>query len=307
MSKETELVQEQSQEQTVVPSGNPQEILDDVFNINPDNPFTKESVLDEAPIQETTEGTLDTNNQQNDNSHRYWQSQHDKKQAELDEIKSKYADMEEIIPIARHIKRNPELLNVDKETKTEEKALPEVVKPEKPVRPSDFSRSEAMADPDSASAKYLDAQDDYVTSMSEYMLEKETRREQLIQKQQEQNAVIQRDQQTLSDLTSKHGYTPDLANDFMQTMKDPQSLSLDNLVKLHKLNIGMNTTEGTPQQVSPQAQQKQQVMEARQPKAQIPKPIGVTPGQSIQSSTKRTEDNMMDIMMNNHKKDNPFQ
>lgn len=306
MSKETEILQENSQDQTVESSDMQQGVLEDVFNLKSDNPFiNEEQVTPENVLENAPESALDNNNQQDDTQYQYWQSQHDKKQAELDALKTQYADMDDIIPIARHIKRNPEVLNnLSKETNTEA-PLPELVKPERPVKPGNFSRSEAMADPDSLSAKYLDSQDDYVSSMSEYMLEKETRRETISRQMEQKQMAFNKQQETLGALTSKFGYTPELANDFMDTMSSPESLSLDNLVKLHKLNIGMSTKEGN--QVSPQAQQKQKTMQSRAPKLSIPKPIGVQPGQSVQSSTKSTENNMMDNMINSHKKQNPFQ
>ena len=40
--------------------------------------------------------------------------------------------------------------------------------PERPSRPRNFSRSEAYSDPDSESARYLDAQDDWRAEMDEY-------------------------------------------------------------------------------------------------------------------------------------------
>jgi len=48
-------------------------------------------------------------------------------------------------------------------------------------------------------------------------------------------------------------------------------------------------------------------MQSRAPKLTIPKPIGVQPGQSVQSPKQSTENNMMDSMIANHKKQNPFQ
>jgi len=306
MSKETEILQENSQDQTVESSDMQQEVLDNVFNMKSDNPFIKgEQVTAENILTDTSESANDNINQQNDTQYQYWQSQHDKKQAELDALKTQYADMDEIIPIARHIKRNPDVLkSLSQETK-QEAPLQELVKPEKPVKPVHFSRSEAMADEDSPSAKYLDSQDDYVSSMSEYMLEKEERRDMQSRQLQDKQNAMTKQQETLGALTGKFGYTPELANDFMETMNSPESLSLDNLVKLHKLNIGMSTNTGN--QVSPQAQQKQQTMQSRAPKLTIPKPIGVQPGQSVQSPKQSTENNMMDSMIANHKKQNPFQ
>jgi len=42
-------------------------------------------------------------------------------------------------------------------------------KPVKPSKPADFDRSEALTDPDSASAKYLARQESYLEAMSDYV------------------------------------------------------------------------------------------------------------------------------------------
>ncbi len=114
---------------------------------------------------------------------------------------------------------------------------------------------------------------------------------------------MQRDQAVITDLQSKYNYTPQEANDFMSKMTSPDSLSLDNLVKLHQMDMNVGSQE--IQQVSPQAQEKQALMQSRQEKLSIPKPIGVQPGASRQSS-KTVEDQLMDSMVTTYKKKNPF-
>ena len=86
-------------------------------------------------------------------------------------------------------------------------------------------------------------------------------------------------------------------------MSSPESLSLDNLVQLHKMRTGNAPQEFT--QVTPQAQEKAALMSNRQEKLSIPKPIGVQPGASRQSS-KTVENQMMDSMVADFKKKNPF-
>jgi hypothetical protein len=121
--------------------------------------------------------------------------------------------------------------------------------------------------------------------------------------QQEQEALV-RDQKVIRDLQSKYNYTPEQANDFVTQMSSPESLSLDNLVQLHQLRQNKGSQQVT--QITPEAQQKAAVMNQRNEKLSIPKPIGVQPGASDQSPTKNIEDKMMDAMINNLNKRNPF-
>ena len=81
-------------------------------------------------------------------------------------------------------------------------------------------------------------------------------------------------------------------------------MSLDNLVKLHKINQQPDSSQ-TITQVNDAALQKQANMMQQQSKLSIPKPIGVKAGVNVQSS-KKSEDKMMDSMIQNFNKKNPF-
>jgi hypothetical protein len=138
----------------------------------------------------------------------------------------------------------------------------------------------------------------YMESMDQ---QREVKMQQTLQEQQQ----VVRNQKVISDLQTKYSYTPDQANDFIQQMSKPDSLSLDNLVKLHKMNTGQTPAPQQVEQVTPEAQMKQNIMNQRQEKLSIPKPIGVQPGANVQSS-KSVEDQMMDSMIGRYKKKNPF-
>jgi hypothetical protein len=127
---------------------------------------------------------------------------------------------------------------------------------------------------------------------------------QTMTKQQQQQEAVARDQKVLTDLQSNYNYTPEQANDFVAQMSSPDSLSLDNLVQLHQLKMNNGSQQVT--QITPEAQQKAAVMNQRNEKLSIPKPIGVQAGASDQSPTKNIEDKMMDSMIGNFNKRNPF-
>jgi hypothetical protein len=220
----------------------------------------------------------------------YWQSQADKRAAEVDMLKSQMAE------VMAKVSQPTEAAPVERETVLE--------KPVKPSKPADFDRSEALTDPDSASAKYLAKQESYLEAMSDYVASSNERVMQTMTKAQQEQEAVARDQKVMRDLQSKYNYTPEQANDFVAQMSSPDSLSLDNLVQLHQLR--MNTGSQQVTQITPQAQQKAAVMNQRNEKLSIPKPIGVQPGASDQSPTKNVEDKMMDAMISNFNKRNPF-
>ena len=220
----------------------------------------------------------------------YWQSQADKRAAEVDLLKSQMAE------VMTKVSQPTQAAPVEKETVLE--------KPVKPSKPADFDRSEALTDPDSASARYLAKQESYLEAMSEYVATSNERVMQTMTKAQQEQQAIARDQKVMTDLQSKYNYTPQQASDFVAQMSSPDSLSLDNLVQLHQLKMNSGSQQVT--QITPEAQQKVAVMNQRNEKLSIPKPIGVQPGASDQSPTKNIEDKMMDAMIGNFNKRNPF-
>ena len=284
----------QEQETNPIVDSNPtqNDIFDEVFNMKSDDPFEANAgsqVTEEPAVESEPGSTQPVVDAKSDSSQfEYWQSQADKRSQELGAVKQELETMK-----AQVLKQEEA-----KETKQE------LVKPQKPSRPSDYNHSEALADPDSPSAKYLNDKDAYMEQMNDYILERDSMRDAEIVAAQKQQAALQQEKETLSVLQSKYGYTPELAQNFMESMSSPESLTLDNLVKLHQLNIGANAQQAT--QVSPQAQQRQATLEQRQGKLGIPKPIGVQPGASVQSPKTSTEDELMNAMIGDHKKVNPW-
>ena len=264
---------------------------DDIFNEIFGQAQEQVAPVSQEVVQSETAETQITEEPKNDPSQfQYWQSQADKRQAEVDMLKSQMAD------VMTKVGQPATAPNVEKETVLE--------KPVKPSKPADFDRSKALTDPDSTSAKYLARQESYLEAMSEYVANSNERVMQTMTKAQQEQEALVRDQKVIRDLQSKYNYTPEQANDFVTQMSSPESLSLDNLVQLHQLRMSKGSQQVT--QITPEAQQKAAVMNQRNEKLSIPKPIGVQPGASDQSPTKNIEDKMMDAMINNLNKRNPF-
>jgi hypothetical protein len=232
---------------------------------------------------------------EDDTQFQYWQSQTDKKQAEIDELKGQVSDLIQAVKSPASAQANT--VGAEKETET----LQRPVKPKKPVN---FDHSEALTDPDSDSAKYLAAKDGYVEELSDYMLAVEEQRNVEL----EQAKAIQRksaqEQELMTDLQANYNYSPAEAKDFLKKMTAPESLTLDNLVKLHRMDL--NEGQQTIAQIDTQSMEKQATMSSRQQKLSIPKPVSVQPGVNVQSSRKTAENTMMDSMLTDYKKRNPF-
>ena len=291
---ESNTLQEQGQEQIADSNPTQEDIFEEVFNLGNADPFVQEEAIssEEPIVQDEPSSTPDSVKAKEDDSQfQYWQSQADKSSQEVNALK------QEMDALRSEVSKQA---NVQKETKVE----PTLVKPEKPVKPTDYDYSDALADPESSSAKYLADKENYMDGMSDYLMKQDDLRQQSLNAQAEKQMAKQQHQDTLSELQTRHGYSLEQANDFIKEMSSPDSLSLDNLVRLHQLNMNVDSTQVT--QITPEAQTKVNQMKQRGEKLSIPKPIGVQQGSSVQSPNKSVEDAMMDSMIDDFNKTNIF-
>ena len=96
-----------------------------------------------------------------------------------------------------------------------------------------------------------------------------------------------------------YGMNDNEAKDFMSKMSDPNSITIDNLVQLYRLqNSGAQTQEvsPTPSQAFTQTKNAQQV----------PSPMGVMPSGQSNNDARSFEDKMMDTMIGNFDSKNPW-
>lgn len=285
------VIDEQGNNSIVDSTPNQEDIFDEVFNMKSDDTFnasmdtqvTNEPTVTNEPL--STQPVADAKS--DPNQFEYWQSQADKRNQEIGAMKQEL-----------------ETMKAQSSTKEKVAETTQVVRPVKPAKPTDYNHSEALADPESSSAQYLEQNQSYLELMNDYILERDEVRDTEIANAKQQQQALKQQQSTINNLQAKYGYTPEMASNFMETMSSPQSLSLENLVKLHQLNIGANAQQAN--QVSPQAQQRQTQMKQRQDKLGIPKPIGVQPGVSVQSPKVSNEDELMNAMIGDHKKVNPW-
>ena len=269
----------------------------------------EETPQEGVPSQETTEtpveqpqGEAPYQAKKDDKRFEYWQSQADKANGQLAQQQQKIEQMQSHInqPQAPQQAQQPV-----------EEFPPS---PDKPNRPSRFSRNEAYDDPDSPSAQYLDELDNWRDDMNEYnqlrnqydnamMQEKfDNVQRERVRDVQRQQAIQQQNQQMVEVrelVTGHHGLTQEQATDFITKMSDPDSVSIDNLVKLYLMEQGQgNPQTGTTSQPSETFQQTQRAQ-------QVPSPMGTMPSsgnQPVQSD----ENQIMDSMIGNWKAKNPW-
>ena len=98
----------------------------------------------------------------------------------------------------------------------------------------------------------------------------------------------------------EHGLTPEEAGEFMQTMSRPESLTIDNLVQLYRLQKG----SGQPVAQTPPPGPSDTFNQQSRAQA-VPSPMGVLPAQQNES-TVSAEDSIMDSMISGYKKNNPW-
>lgn len=172
--------------------------------------------------------------------YQYWQSQHDQLKNKYEQLESEY----------RAIKQQAEARS--NEPEPEEEVFPDPPPP--PQKPYGYSYQEAMSDPSSDSARYMIALSEYNQNMNQYNLLRtqwvEARNQERLEafKQQseaEKKAMEQRSQmseqvnQVISTVQQKFGVDYNVALDFVNTMSDNSSITIDNLFELYKMKKGI--------------------------------------------------------------------
>jgi hypothetical protein len=172
--------------------------------------------------------------------YQYWQSQHDQLKNKYEQLESEY----------RAIKQQVEAKS--KEPEPEEEVFPDPPPP--PQKPYGYSYQEAMSDPSSDSARYMIAMSEYNQNMNQYNLLRtqwvEARNQERLQAFKEQSeaekkAMQQRSQMSeqvnrvISTVQQKFGVDYNVALDFVNTMSDNSSITVDNLFELYKMKKGI--------------------------------------------------------------------
>ena len=203
-----------------------------------------------APVEGQTQPDGSTYQAKNDDKRfEYWQSQASKLQNQVSEMQSK-------MPLIEHLERNPQLMQqqqAPQQAPVEQEVEDFPPPPDKPARPRTFSREAAYTDPQSESAGYLDAIEDWRDNMDEYndlkseyesakveeyMQQQEAMRQQMMQRQQAETAQRQQVDEVNQYVQGHYGMTANEAQEFIHEFSDPKSVSMDNLVQLYRFKRG---------------------------------------------------------------------
>ena len=263
------------------------------------NPQNQEQVNAQEE-QTQTESNVDPNDA---NRYQYWQSQAMKAQNELQNLQTQWGPVVQQATLnAQQAQAAPNATTQD----VQEEQFPEP--PVKPTKPRTFSRTEALEDPSSDSAKYLDEVDawrdeidDYNNLKSDYqaavMEEKlaniENERARAMEIAKKQNAEREQLSKIHNHVTQKYGFDADTAAKFVKWGSRPENLSMDNLVQLYRIQNGQGTVENLGA-VKPPSENFKQVARA----AEVKSPMGVMPAQTNTPHPKDPGAGLMEGLIN---------
>jgi len=265
------------------------------------------------PVQEQNFTNNEVNPEDNDQvRYQYWQSEAAKLKNQLDQVK-------EYTPMVDYLRSNPEAVqsitpggNAPAEaapTSQEQAEFPPP--PAKPEQPRGFSRDEAMADPSSESAMYLDDVEKWRDDMMQYnslasqyeiatMRESYNKKIEGLEKAEQDRTRAVQQRQEMNDVRSFVASNYDLGDkldDFITTMNDPKSLNMDDLVGYYKYKQGL-----APSSAQAPTNQPSNAFRQVQRAQSVPQPMGVQPAQS--NAPSNPQDSFMDAIVNTEKNTN---
>tara|TARA_R100000781_G_scaffold114966_1_gene88159 strand:- start:1011 stop:1958 length:948 start_codon:yes stop_codon:yes gene_type:complete len=239
--------------------------------------------------------------------YQYWQSQADKEKNENTHLRNELNQMKgQMNAIAGQQQQAAQ------QPVQEEMEFPPP--PERPQKPGGYNREEAYSDPSSASAQYMDNLENWRDDMDEYNQAKfnytqvatqerlQQMEERRVQEQRVREARVQQQRQMTQlrqHVATNYSMDETEVNDFVQKMSDPNSISMDNLVQLYRMQQGSGNT--TPTQNTGQPSETFQQTQRAQ---QVPQPMGV---QSSSGNVQApAEDQLMDSLITSYNKNNPW-
>ena len=297
--------------------------LDSIFDL-PKTGFDSEN-REVTSEEEPTQPVADESAPKDADSYKYWQSQADKRTSELNKVMetlgvenpndldAKLNKLKNLEPISEHILNNPEVLSSVKQDLSngqavgnpQENQVQPLKKPEMPKKPTNYDADDALADPTSESYKYREALDSYRDDM---LLFQDARFEQMAQQQMVQQEAMQQEQDLQNvrkQLTSDYEMSNDDADKFIQTMSDPQSINMDNLVALFKMQNKTQDVQAPAQASVDGIDPKMQEMMSERQRLATPSPVTAAKGEA-NTSTSSDEDNIIENMIGNYKRNNPW-
>ena len=259
------------------------------------------------------------------NQYQYWQSQADIRTKELtdvlgtfgvesvDELRTKYGDIEDLAPIARYIKTNPSVLdNVEaslsngvNQSNPDGNSGASLQRPEKPTKPNGYDSIDAYSDPSTESFKYRESLEEFRDTMVDYSQQENDALKQQIQQDRVAHQQRENADKLKKQLVSQYEMPPEEVDHFVKYMSSPESLSLDNLVKVWNSKRQQQPEVQSQQPVATAPDPQAEAMLRQRDKLSIPQPVSVVPG-SGETTDKSVEESVMDAMISDYKKQNPW-
>ena len=206
--------------------------------------------------------------------YQYWQSQSDKYKNELESLKQQ----------VQQTQVQPQQAQPQEQVPADTGGYDEFPPaPDKPQRPRTYSREEAYSDPSSESARYLDELEGWRDDMNEYNSLKsqyqtaviedkfnamEQERINNIKRAEAQQKTAAQISEVKNHVMGHYGMNDNEANDFMQKMSNPNSITVDNLVQLYRMQNG-----GAAPQQNPAPAQPSEAFTQTKNSQQIPSPM----------------------------------
>lgn len=254
------------------------------------NPVDEQEEAEPAGVQAPSTAQPAEDDEAAQRSFRYWQSEADKRQNKIRELEAQLTQGTQQQLPPRDPSNGQFMSPQQSEPQYAQQQAPMEFPepPPKPQMPAGFSRIEAQSDDRSESARYLNEVDQWQGDMALYnankidfieakrQLETETMRKQ--QEQRERARYAQAAQQReIANLTTtlRDGYSlnDQQVAEFFTQMSDPNSISIDNLVRLYAMNKGIqlpNTQQKPVPQPSGDFKQQQRTQ-------MVPNALGVYP------------------------------
>lgn len=274
---------------------------------DPFNESTIDEQVEEAPQMDSNQPVAQQETQDNDEKrYQYWQSEADKARNENAQLAQRLQALEQQVA-----QPQPTV------EESESKSFPPP--PVKPAKPRNFSRAEALEDQESESAKYLDDVDEWRDDMDDYnRLHSEYNlamaEEERLKMKEERDAVLrqqaemQQRQQQMNEihthLKGQYQASDEEIAQFVEIMDKPESVTLDNLFKLFRLQTGNQTAPAQQGQAPLTETNPNESFEQMQRAQQVPTSMGVVPSQGNAQGSR--EDQMMDSMIQAYNTKNPW-
>ena len=247
----------------------------------------------EAPVQHAKDN--------DEVRYQYWQSQADKMKNERDQLQQQFNQLA--------TQQTP----AQQEPQPVEESEPDFPDPpEKPQKPYNFNMDEALSDPQSESARFVqeenawrDQMDEYKNLQFEYQMammqdEREklrTERQNDIQRREAEQQQISHMNNVKETVMNQFKVDATIADDFIRVMSEPESINLENLWRLYAADKGYSSPQTQPTPSS----EFEQVKRAQQ----VPSSMGVMPSQTGQDEG-NVEDKIIDSMIGDYNKQNPW-